>query len=127
MIQTAFIGDAILASSVIEKLHSCFPLASISLLVRKGNESLYEHHPFLKEVLVWNKNEAKYAALLNLRKQIRKRKFEAVINLHRYASSGFLTAFSGAKFKAGFSEGIVCFRGAKEEMDVLQYTIGEDS
>jgi heptosyltransferase-2 len=29
-----------------------------------------------------------------------------VINLHRYSSSGFLTAFSGAKYKAGFSEGI---------------------
>lgn len=106
IIQTAFIGDAILASSVVEKLHHAFPQASISLLVRKGNESLYEQHPYLKEVLVWDKNEGKYGALLNLRRQIKRNKYDAVINLHRYSSSGFLTAFSGAKYKAGFSEGV---------------------
>lgn len=106
IIQTAFIGDAILASSVIEKLHAAFPSASISLLVRKGNESLYEQHPFLKQTLVWDKNEGKYGALLNLRKQIKKNRYDVVINLHRYSSSGFLTAFSGAEYKAGFSEGV---------------------
>lgn len=106
VIQTAFIGDAILASSVIEKLHSSFPQASISLLVRKGNEPLYLEHPYLKEVLVWDKNDGKYSALSSLRKQVKKNKYDAVINLHRYSSSGFLTAFSGAKYKAGFSEGI---------------------
>jgi ADP-heptose:LPS heptosyltransferase len=107
VIQTAFIGDAILASSVLEKLHSSFPEASISLLIRKGNESLYSEHPYLKELLVWDKNEGKYGALLKLRKRIKKNKYDAVINLHRYSSSGFLTAFSGAKYKAGFSEGIL--------------------
>lgn len=107
VIQTAFIGDAILASSVLEKLHHHFPEAAISILVRKGNEGLYETHPFLKQVLVWNKKETKYADLLKLRKQIKQNKFDAVINLHRYASSGFLTAFSGAKYKAGFSEGLL--------------------
>ena len=36
-----------------------FPGAAISVLVRKGNESIYEGHPFLKEALVWNKKENK--------------------------------------------------------------------
>ncbi len=105
VIQTAFIGDAILASSVIEKLHHSFPEAAITLLVRKGNESLYQEHPFLRQVLVWDKNKDKYSDLLKLRKQIKLMRYDAVINLHRYASSGFLTAFSGASYKAGFSVG----------------------
>jgi hypothetical protein len=46
-------------SSLLEKLHSYFPKAGISVLVRKGNESIYHNHPFLKEVLVWNKQENK--------------------------------------------------------------------
>ena len=54
VIQTAFIGDAILASSVLEKLHSSFPEAKISLLVKKGNESLYESHPFLDQVFLFD-------------------------------------------------------------------------
>lgn len=119
IIQTAFIGDAILASSVIEKLHHHFPDASISLLVRKGNEGLYTRHPFLKEVLVWNKQEGKYASLFRLNKQIRKNKYDAVINLHRYASSGFLTAFSGAGFKTGFDKNPFSFLFSKKVKHVI--------
>lgn len=104
VIQTAFIGDAILASSILEKLHHEFPQAKISILVRKGNETLYGHHPFLHEVLVWNKKEGKYASLAKLLRKIKVNRYDAVINLHRYASSGLLTAFSGAGYKAGFDK-----------------------
>ncbi|MBA3664716.1 MAG: glycosyltransferase family 9 protein, partial [Bacteroidetes bacterium] len=104
IIQTAFIGDAILASSLVEKLHARFPLAGISILVRKGNETIYEGHPFLKEVLVWNKKENKMLNLFKLLFKIRKSKFDCVINCHRFTSSGFLTGFSGAKHKAGYKQ-----------------------
>lgn len=104
IIQTAFIGDAILASSLIEKLHSKFPNASITILVRKGNEGVYLNHPFLKETLVWDKKEGKYRNLFKLLFQIRKSKYDLVVNCHRYASSGFLTAFSGAHHKAGYKQ-----------------------
>jgi heptosyltransferase-2 len=109
VIQTAFIGDAILASSLLEKLHSYFPNASISILVRKGNESIYVGHPFLKEVLIWNKQENKIKNLFGILSQIRKNKYDHVINCHRYASSGFLTGFSGAKHSAGYKENPLSF------------------
>lgn len=104
VIQTAFIGDAILASSVIEKLHQFYPSASISILVRKGNESLYQNHPFLKEVIIWDKQAGKYSSLWQTLKKIRSEKYDTIINLHRYASSGFLTAFSGAPYTSGFNK-----------------------
>lgn len=119
VIQTAFIGDAILASSVLEKLYASFPKASLSILVRKGNESLYTQHPYLKEVLIWNKQEGKYASLFKLKKQIKNQKYDAVINLHRYASSGFLTAFSGAKLKAGFDKNPFSFLFTKKVKHVI--------
>lgn len=104
VIQTAFIGDAILASSVLEKLHAFYPQAKLSILVRKGNESLYAEHPYLHTILVWNKVEGKYKSLFKLLKQIRQLKFDTVINLHRHASSGFLTSFSKAKYTAGYDK-----------------------
>lgn len=100
IIQTAFLGDAILATSVAEELHAAFPHAQIFLLVKKGNEGIFEHHPFLN-ILVHDKTK-KYSSLWNLIKHIRKEKFDVVINLHRYLSSNLLTIFSGAKFTAGF-------------------------
>jgi len=104
IIQTAFIGDAILASSVVEKMHQFFPQAKISILVRKGNESLYQEHPFLTQTLVWNKQDGKYKSLFQLLKTIRKQKFDTIINLHRYSSSGFLTAFSKARYTSGYDK-----------------------
>lgn len=104
VIQTAFIGDAILASSLLEKLHQQMPSAQISLLVRKGNEAIYQHHPFLKEVLVWNKKEQKLKNLFGLLRTIRANKYDCVINCHRFASSGLLTGFSGARHTAGYKQ-----------------------
>lgn len=104
VIQTAFIGDAILASSLVEKLQQRFPAARLSILVRKGNESIYENHPFLHEVLVWNKKEEKTKNLFRLLFRIRKNKYDCVVNCHRHGSSGFLTAFSGATHTAGYKQ-----------------------
>jgi len=52
VIQTAFIGDAVLATGLLEKLHASFPDKQIDFLVRKGNESLFTKHPFLHELLI---------------------------------------------------------------------------
>ena len=104
VIQTAFIGDVVLATSLLETLHKNFPEARIDLLVRKGNEGLFDNHPFLTKVLIWKKKEGKYRSLWNLLKQIRTTRYDWVINLQRFGSTGFLTAFSGAPLRSGFDK-----------------------
>ena len=52
VIQTASIGDVILTTPVIENLREKFPEAAIDILVKKGNETLFEKHPFLHKVLI---------------------------------------------------------------------------
>jgi heptosyltransferase-2 len=104
VIQHAFIGDVILATSVIEKLHHTYPAAKIDLLIRKGNEGLFKEHPYLHELIVWDKSKAKYRNLMGIASKVRASKYEYVINLHRFGSSGFVTAWSGAKDKIGFDK-----------------------
>ncbi len=104
IIQTAFTGDVILATAVAEKLHLTHPTAQIDFMLRKGNEGLLDNHPFIKNVLVWDKKQGKYSHLFSLLKQIRAAQYDAVINLQRFASSGFVTAFSNAKEKIGFDK-----------------------
>jgi heptosyltransferase-2 len=104
VIQTAFLGDAILATGLIEKLHACFPEATIDLLLRKGNDALFNRHPYLNELLVWNKQEGKLSNLWKMLLRIRKAKYDKVINVQRFAATGILTAFSGAKEKIGFDK-----------------------
>ncbi|MFM1999626.1 MAG: hypothetical protein RL204_1573, partial [Bacteroidota bacterium] len=109
VIQTAFIGDVILATGVLESLHSAFPQAQIDFLVRKGNEALVKEHPFLNEVIVWDKKASKYLSMFSIIRKSRSNNYDVVINLQRFASSGFMTAFSGAKKKYGFDKNPLSF------------------
>jgi len=104
IIQTAFIGDVVLATALIEKLHVFFPGAQIDFLLRKGNEGLLKDHPYLNETLIWDKKKGKYASLWELLKLIRKRKYDKVINIQRFGATGALTAFSNAKERIGFDK-----------------------
>jgi ADP-heptose:LPS heptosyltransferase len=102
VIQTAFIGDVILATSLVEKLHSFFPGSQIDMLVRKGNESLLENNPHIRAVIIWNKRQNKIRNLFKTVSSVRKEKYNVVINAHRFFSSGFITMLSGGKEKIGF-------------------------
>lgn len=102
IIQTAFIGDVILATALIEKLHIHYPQAKIDFLLRNGNETLLAENPLINKVFVWNKTTNKTRNLFKLLFQIRKEKYDFVANCHRFSSSGILTVFSGAKQTAGF-------------------------
>jgi heptosyltransferase-2 len=104
LIQTAFIGDVILATPIIEAIHQHSSAIQIDVLVRKGNESLFENHPFINEVIVWNKKENKYRNLFSLLQKIRKTKYSAVVNCQRFAAAGLLTVFSKATIKIGFDK-----------------------
>ncbi len=103
IIQTAFIGDVVLATAMAEALAQ-LDKAEVHFLVRKGNESLLENNPFIDRVWIWNKQQNKLRNLFQLGNEIRNEKFDCVINLQRFASTGFLTWRSGALKKIGFQE-----------------------
>ncbi len=109
IIQTAFIGDVILATSLLESIHKKYPDLKIDFLLRKGNETLLNNHPFVNEVLIWDKKQGKYKNLFELLLEIRKRQYDIVYNLQRFASSGLLTCFSKAKEKIGFNKNPLSF------------------
>lgn len=93
----------ILATAIAEKLHQRFPDARIDMLVKQGNETALEHHAFLNRVLTFNKKKNRLQELLRLCRLISSTGYDTVINLHRFASSGFLTWCSGARQRVGFS------------------------
>ncbi len=102
VIQPAFLGDVVLATPLVESLEAAG--YSVDMLVRKGNEGLLTNNPKLERVLVWDKRTSKYPNLWRLLKQIRRTKYDLVVNPHRYASSGLLTVLSGATTTVGFRQ-----------------------
>ena len=112
IIQTAFLGDVILATPLIANLKLKFPQAEIDFLVKKGNEELLNNHPDLRQVFTFDKKK-KSKEILRLIQLFRKNKYDLVINLHRFASSGLLTVLSGAKRKIGFQKNPFSFLYSK--------------
>ena len=107
LIQTAFLGDVVLATSAVESIRSAHPGAEIHFLLRKGNESLLLGNPQLTRLWVLDKSR-KWRNLRQMISAIRKEKFDVVINFQRFATSGILTAFSGGRELRGFRKNPAC-------------------
>lgn len=103
VIQTAFLGDVILATPIWENIHDAYPHAQIDVVVKKGNESLLTGHPFLHQVFIFDKRN-KVKNLWNLSKTLRSQQYDLVINLQRFASSGILTLLTRGKESRGFQK-----------------------
>ncbi|HWK07333.1 MAG TPA: glycosyltransferase family 9 protein [Puia sp.] len=127
VIQTAFIGDVVLATGIIEKLHEYYPDAQIDFLVRKGNEALLAAHPFLHEVLVWDKKQHKLSNLWNMGRRIRQARYDKVINVQRFAATGLLTAFSGAGETIGFDKNPLSRFFSKRIPHIVSYSVDPGS
>jgi heptosyltransferase-2 len=105
IIQTAFLGDVILATPVAEEMKRLFPNSSIDILVRKGNESLLSNNPNINDILVLDKSKPnKRLSIKKTISRIRNTQYDLVLNLHRFGSSGYITMRSKAKKKYGFKK-----------------------
>ena len=94
----------VLATPLIEKLHAFFPDAQIDFLLRKDNEQLLSGHPYIHELLIWDKKKNKRKNLFRILSRIRKNRYDKVINVQRFFATGLLTAFSGARETIGFDK-----------------------
>jgi ADP-heptose:LPS heptosyltransferase len=104
IIQTAFIGDTILASQFARAVKDQYPDSEIHFFLRKGNESVIQGLPTIHKVWVWDKQGGKTRNLLRLIAELRKIRFDMVFNLHRHFNSGLVSALVKSPFKAGFTQ-----------------------
>lgn len=100
------IGDVILSTVVLKNIKSQYPDAIIDFLTERPSAQLLKEIPLINEVLIYNfSNRFEIAAKIL---EIRRRKYDLVIDLYSNPKSAQLTFGSGAKFRAGFP-----YRGRK--------------
>jgi ADP-heptose:LPS heptosyltransferase len=101
-IQTAFLGDVILATGLVERWKQEFPDDEVDFLLRGGNEGALEGNPHLRKVLVWNKRRGKFRGLIRIIGEVRRQRYDQVFTLQRFASTGWIAVLSGARNIVGF-------------------------
>lgn len=121
IIQTAFIGDVILATSLVELTKLKFPDSEIDFCLRQGNESIMQSHPAINRVWVWNKKGNKYSNLLKIAWQIRKQKYDLVLNIQRFFNSGLITWLSNSKMTIGFDKNPLSFLFTRKVKHKIPY------
>ncbi len=109
IIQTAFIGDTILASHFARAVKDLYPEAKIHFFLRKGNESVIQGLPSIEKTWVWDKQGGKVRNLFRLISELRKIEFDMVFNLHRHFNSGLITALVRSRMKSGFKQNPLSF------------------
>lgn len=105
VIQTAFIGDAILTLPMIEKLKEKFPSEDIEVLCIPSTQEIFSASPFVSNVLVLEKR-GKHKSLLQMYKfanQIKKKNYSKLFSPHRSFRTSLLVMQSGVKETYGFS------------------------
>jgi heptosyltransferase-2 len=119
VIQTAFLGDAVLASALLEKLRAFFPDAAIDLVLRKGNEGVFNGHPFLNRLHVWDKREGKTRDLFRLIGELRATEYDHIINCQRFLSTGLMTVLARGKQKIGYDKNPLSFLFTRKVKHVI--------
>ena len=103
IIQTAFIGDVVLAMFLIRQMCSFSPKVAIDFLVRKGNECLLAEDARIQNILILDKKE-KIKNLFKRIREVRKVYFDVIINVQRVCSMGLQTLLAHAKVKIRFDK-----------------------
>jgi heptosyltransferase II len=111
VIQTAFLGDAILTLPMIRKLKEIYPLCSVDAICIPSTSDVFKACPYVNKVIVYDKR-GKQKSLLKLFKfagEIREMKFSRIYSPHRSFRTAILVALSGVKETFGFSNTSLSF------------------
>lgn len=104
IIHTAFIGDIVLSTPLIQRLKDMYPLSQIDYLTLPANKSIISNNPNLNEILLYDKKgkDKGVTGFLKVLKIIKERNYDYAVIPHRFIKSIALAKFAGIKKIVGF-------------------------
>lgn len=110
LIKPSAVGDVVHTLPVLVKLRQRYPEAQIDWLITPENADLVRHHPALSNVVLFDRrrlarfgrNWSATTGLFRLLSQIRRERYELVVDLHGQLRSAMFTLASGAPYRVGF-------------------------
>jgi heptosyltransferase I len=109
LIKPSALGDVIHSLPVLDALRHKFPDARISWVVNRAYQPLIDGHVALNETIPFDRGAMKAGwktaagTSLALARELRKRRFDLVIDLQGLARSGLMTLATGARRRVGLS------------------------
>ena len=108
VIQTAFLGDVVLTTPLLQSLRDRFPRAHLTALVIPGTREILAGHPLLDDVLVYDKKsrDRGWRGLISTARSLREKRFDACLLPHRSFRSALLAFMAGIPVRIGFVQSL---------------------
>ena len=104
IIHTAFIGDIVLSTPLIQKIRDIYPESEIDYLTLPGNKSIISNNPNLRDIILYDKKGADKGikGFFRILKIVKNNKYDLAIIPHRFIRSIMLAKMAGIKKLVGF-------------------------
>ncbi len=105
VIQTAFLGDAILTLPMIQKLKENNFDCEIDVLAIPSTFEIFSSSPYVNQTIVMDKNgkQKSFVSLWKFIRELKKNNYNRIYSPHRSFRSAFITMMLGVKETFGFS------------------------
>ncbi|MDI6785367.1 MAG: lipopolysaccharide heptosyltransferase II [bacterium] len=104
IIQTAFIGDVVLISPLIEAISDKYPKAKLYLLTTLEGKDIFERNPHIYNILSYDKRKRDKGLnhFIRIVKHIKKIKFDTAVIPHPSLRSSLIAYFAKIPYRVGF-------------------------
>ncbi len=102
---TNWVGDAVMTLPALEAVYENFPSARITVIVRPWVAPLFENHPAVSEVLVFQKHDSfikDFAEIRGLIESIKEKQFDLAILFQNAFEAAIIAYLGGVKYRVGF-------------------------
>jgi heptosyltransferase-2 len=102
---TNWVGDAVMTLPALEAVHENFPSARITVLARPWVAPLFKNHPFVNDVIVFQKYESFIKDLSGFRsliESIKEKNFDLAILFQNAFDAAIIAYLGGVKNRVGF-------------------------
>lgn len=141
VIQTAFIGDAILTLPMIQKLKERHPQSEIDVMAIPVTSEIFSASPFINKVIEIDKKgkHKSFFALSKFINEIKKNRYDLVYSPHRSFRSSFIVMMLDVKESYGFNnsslkhvyKNLIDYKSSRHEvqrnLDLINFSYSADN
>ncbi len=100
---TNWIGDSVMSLPALEQLKMAFPEAHITVLLRAWVKPIYEAHPAVDQIIVYEKEDGlkRIYQLTKIIKRLKKEGFDTAVLFQNAFEAALIGFFSGARLRVG--------------------------
>ena len=103
IIQQKFIGDVLMSSVLCENLKSWNPRCEIDIIVNDFTTDVLKNNPHIDKVIIFKKGcSDNFIGLINFALEIRKKKYDYLIDAYSKLESNLISILSTASFKISY-------------------------